>query len=359
MTATWMTWGVWALPDIVCPIPRTIEHDEARAEFARVKKSMPGLQESAYRREAARRMQVSYDDYLKAWKKPGPAVKPKSTPTPPATLVPRQAQPIEVKPTFVPPQTTIQPMEGWMNTTALPRTTRSYEGADEIEQGLNRLHDVRKTNPFYGRRPKYDVNCVHVVQAHELRRRGFDVEATPLPKQYGRQGRVVSQSLEPAWRERTTGYSRTHSYVSTGDELMRRLIELPAGARGNVRLTWKGKNSGHIWNWEVVEVDGGKVVQMIEAQKGHILEDGAESYFRRGERISYMRMDDLVPTNAAKEFIEPRTPEYIAKEEVQKAREEAKRAARAEEYRRNNEEYLARLVERQAALAKATADNPV
>jgi hypothetical protein len=38
--------------------------------FRQVKKDMPGLSESAYRREAARRLGTDYDTYLKAWKKP-------------------------------------------------------------------------------------------------------------------------------------------------------------------------------------------------------------------------------------------------------------------------------------------------
>lgn len=74
-------WGAPALPDeVVCPIPRAISHDDARATFAKVRKEMPGLTEAAWRREAARRMDTDYDTYLKAWKKP-PKVEPVMPPS--------------------------------------------------------------------------------------------------------------------------------------------------------------------------------------------------------------------------------------------------------------------------------------
>lgn len=363
MTTTSMGWGVEELPDIVCPVPAApLTHDEARAMFKKVKKEMPGLQESAYRREAARRLNMDYDTYLAAWKKPGSSVIAKPKVKPPATMqisdIPKQPTPA-VAPTFVPPQGIPQPYEGWLDTSALPRTTRHYPNPeDDIEKGLNLLHDMRATNPKYGRLPKYDVNCVHVVQAQELRRRGFDVEATPLPKQYGRGGRVVSESLVPAWRERTTGYSRNETYAANEVSFRAHLATLPPGARGAVAVTWKGKNSGHIWNWEVVEEEGKAVVKWIEAQKGHLLQDDAASYFQRGERIRYIRMDDLEPTNAAKEFIQVRDEEYLAKEEKRLAREAAKREAeriRRLEFQARWEEY----VRRKAALAKTLAENPV
>ena len=41
-----------------------------------------------------------------------------------------------------------------------------------------------KVNPNFDRtKPPYSENCTGVVQAYELRRRGFDVEAAPLEKQ--------------------------------------------------------------------------------------------------------------------------------------------------------------------------------
>lgn len=57
--------------------------------FSNVRKEMPGLTESAYRREAARRMGTDYDTYLKAWKKPGSAqMLPK-----PQAVIPKKPQP--------------------------------------------------------------------------------------------------------------------------------------------------------------------------------------------------------------------------------------------------------------------------
>lgn len=68
MTRTSTEWGAEELPDIVCPVPGSLTHDAARVMFKQVKAEMKGLQESAYWRESARRLGVTYEDYLDAWK---------------------------------------------------------------------------------------------------------------------------------------------------------------------------------------------------------------------------------------------------------------------------------------------------
>ena len=91
-------------PNILAGPPvSSISHEQARSMYSTVRKEMPGLQDSAYRREAARRLDVPYDDYLKAWKKS--ALKPAPDVLPP---IPRPA-PGPVIPDFKPIKPPVTP----------------------------------------------------------------------------------------------------------------------------------------------------------------------------------------------------------------------------------------------------------
>lgn len=70
------------MPSVQCPIPRPLSYEDARSQYDKVRKEMPGLTPAAWRREAARRAGVDYDTFLKAWKKPGKPVTPNPTPPP-------------------------------------------------------------------------------------------------------------------------------------------------------------------------------------------------------------------------------------------------------------------------------------
>lgn len=83
------------MPDMVCPLPVGLSHDDARAAVQKVKREKPGLSESAYRRQAARDAGVDYDTFLKAWKTPGTKlIHPKPyLPTPPPPHLPTLPKP--------------------------------------------------------------------------------------------------------------------------------------------------------------------------------------------------------------------------------------------------------------------------
>lgn len=69
------------------PIDTPLTYDTARQQFKQVKKEFPKFTEAQARREAAKRMNVDYDTYLKAWKGdkgvPKPAPSPVDVPTTP------------------------------------------------------------------------------------------------------------------------------------------------------------------------------------------------------------------------------------------------------------------------------------
>lgn len=78
----------------------SLTYDTARAQHKLVKKERPDLSDAEARREAARRMNVDYDSFLKAWKKPkggAPAPPPRISPqTPTVTPKPVTKQAVTV-----------------------------------------------------------------------------------------------------------------------------------------------------------------------------------------------------------------------------------------------------------------------
>lgn len=288
------------MPDIACPIPQPLTHERAREVFKQVKKELPGLQESAYRREAARRMGVDYDTYLAAWKKPGAKVLPKPGPAKPPPGIPSVERKLVKNPTRL---------------SEMPRTVRKYAGDDEVERGLNLLHDVRATNPNYHMQidPKtlslkgtrgYNENCVHVVQAFELRRRGYDVEASKWMKKQARErgwsaGKSATLEVRQKWRT-VEGWVRHMTQTSSAEELKQVIGFMPVGARGFIQMDWKRGGGGHVMNWEITE----EGVKWIEAQAGRMVDDIDAVLSRAyGERLAYIRLDDLVPIDSGPQSI--------------------------------------------------------
>jgi Papain fold toxin 1, glutamine deamidase len=141
----------------------------------------------------------------------------------------------------------------------------------------------------------YSENCTGVVQAYELRRRGYDVEAGPLEPhlrrdQNGQGGRFPNVIEQPWGRKFTDG---------TKSEIEEAFQE--PGARGVVRIKWN-TGGGHVFNVENV---GGKV-RFVDGQPTPAVTD-ASQYFNFGRNTKYLRLDDL-PTpdpRAVRPYLEP------------------------------------------------------
>jgi len=165
--------------------------------------------------------------------------------------------------------------------------------------------DVKATNPRYGQ-PGYNINCTHVVVAYELRRRGYDVEATALPTElWGQSGRDSREILH-RFRD-TEGRARDFTHVTNGAQAQLIAESWPDGARGWVRVGWWG-GGGHIFtvqkvNGQVVWTDaqvGRRVSPFSKASKG---------YFTRAQAVAIVRVDDLVPTDAIAPLVIGRPPD--------------------------------------------------
>lgn len=160
--------------------------------------------------------------------------------------------------------------------------------------------DIAALNPNYGD-PGFDINCVHVVNAFELRMRGHDVEATVLPKSlWPLSGRNATEALH-RWVD-PQGNTRDFVNVKNKAGLEAAVKQWPDGARGWVILTWPG-GGGHIFS---VMNEGGKV-RYIEGQVPGV---DAATYFSRAKRgfTLVVRTDDLIATDSLIEFVEDHQP---------------------------------------------------
>lgn len=186
---------------------------------------------------------------------------------------------------------------------ALPRQDRGYDAENPAVRGIALNDDVTATNPSYGQ-PRFNINCVHVVNAHELRRRGYATTATPLPESMGDKGRNSQEALD-RWRNPDgSRHYRPIVQERTWTDVKREMAAWPDGARGWIRVTWKGRGAGHIFNVEKV---GGEI-RYVEAQSGQWVKDmdRVRANASPGKAWGVARMDDLEPTDTVLEFVNER-----------------------------------------------------
>jgi hypothetical protein len=185
---------------------------------------------------------------------------------------------------------------------------------------------IRDVGAFYAVRTTNN-NCVLASTAYELRRRGLNV----LPKQASK-GRNSSAS-QRAWFQ-VDGIHETmvDGLKGTRAKARHRIISEHVaarhepGQRGTIRAGWKGRNFGHIWNWEVLD-DG--EVQFLDAQTGQIIGGDREDYWGEMDYrfVTIARLDhlplraDVEVTLAPKKDVDRLTDDLL---ETAKALQEAK-----------------------------------
>lgn len=96
MTTTWSSKLGAVVPSVVCPIPRQ-SHTPADAEkmYLKVRKELHGLGADAYKREAARRMGLTYEDYDRLRKEFHAGKKAAKKAAPPPTVVKKATEAIQ------------------------------------------------------------------------------------------------------------------------------------------------------------------------------------------------------------------------------------------------------------------------
>ena len=156
-----------------------------------------------------------------------------------------------------------------------------------------------RSNPMFARSKKYQVNCQCCVVSHELRMRGWDVEAV------GNMLKGVPGALqyrtELAWIDpKTNGHPVVNRVTDeTSKGVIERLIEATKAQPGryHVRFDWKDKG-GHILTYEVNE-DGTSYFydpQVLHSDKkdpDKFLRTRGYNIMPTGTGIEYYRVDNL------------------------------------------------------------------
>lgn len=214
-------------------------------------------------------------------------VRPGTTPTPPP------------KPTASTPPKPLAPKKPLVESLPL-RKRRVIE--DDTDAMLDLSDDYRAVNPGHGK-PGYNNNCVHVVNALELRRRGFDATATPLPESmWAAGGRSAHAVLRDRW---TTPDGGVRDFDKTfWVDLPEKMQDWPEGARGWVIVIWKDGGS-HIFTVERTAQGG---VTFVDGQVSKRL-DSISEYGQKAETLAYyVRVDDLTPKDEVLEFVNEEPP---------------------------------------------------
>jgi len=132
---------------------------------------------------------------------------------------------------------------------------------------------------------EYKANCQRCVQAYELRRRGYDVEAMPKV----RRGDNVNYGSEifNGYGASIADAAKAYTFQQTEAQVKQELMSAPEGARYSIYIQWKNSKESHAFIAE--KVNGS--IQYLDPQSN---KRDVSDYFARGQagRFGFFRMDD-------------------------------------------------------------------
>lgn len=146
--------------------------------------------------------------------------------------------------------------------------------------------DGNRSNPKFLEAKQYQVNCQSCVVSHELRMRGWDVEAMGNTKRANSLPRRLSYATQQAWIDRETNAAPVRIEKKDFDEFYESASEV---GRYHVRWTWKKYWSGHIITFERTS-EGGLfydpqsgnkyTLDEIKSKWGDSIKEGSVAYYR-------------------------------------------------------------------------------
>lgn len=151
---------------------------------------------------------------------------------------------------------------------------------------------VKGANPKYQTDRQYRVNCQRCVQAYELRRRGYDVEALPKPKSrssinWGNECFVDSKTVakDEAWL--------SFDFKLSEADIIDRLNQAPDNSRHIIYACWKS-GSSHVF---IADKENG-IIRYVDPQSGKL---DCSSHFSKARENKYgiFRVDDKDITDNA------------------------------------------------------------
>lgn len=144
----------------------------------------------------------------------------------------------------------------------------------------------RRSNPHFFEKPMYRVNCQSCVVSHELRMRGWDVEAIGNNKRADSLPRKLSYRVQKAWIDRETNAEPVKISAKNYGDVLAKADKI---GRYHVRWSWKGERSGHIITFErtaesafFYDPQTGKryTLEEINAKWGSLVRDGSMEFYR-------------------------------------------------------------------------------
>lgn len=146
--------------------------------------------------------------------------------------------------------------------------------------------DLRSTNPNYEPNSQWAVNCQRCVPAYEMRRRGYDVTATPKPPNVNSSD--LSYQPFAVWEnpiiQQTTGNGQQDIEIQ--------MAQWGDGARAQITVVWADGDGGHTF---IAEQENGHT-RFLDPQTGS---ENASWYFSHvlGGATRFCRIDNLNTTN--------------------------------------------------------------
>lgn len=143
--------------------------------------------------------------------------------------------------------------------------------------------NVQATNPNYNSGCAFQMNCQRCVPAYEMRMRGYDVVAKPVPD--------VNRTdfLQINWEQFFENPVVESGFEGTGKAGVVTLMEKWGdGARGEVYIDWANQTTAHVF---VAENRSGKIY-FLDPQTGEL---DVEYYFDEATEglIKLLRIDNL------------------------------------------------------------------
>ena len=162
----------------------------------------------------------------------------------------------------------------------------------------NQNEDMAACNPKYLKGGVYKNNCISCALAYDMRRRGYDVESSPIDTTSATNGSLPVQ-LGFYKGEKLEVFEVPKDLYAATKQFSNQILKYGDGSRGMLRIRWKN-GDGHAVVWEV---DGNSVI-VRDPQNSTIVD--LSDYMRRAKTFYYFRTDNLEPTEKVTHFVKNR-----------------------------------------------------
>jgi hypothetical protein len=145
--------------------------------------------------------------------------------------------------------------------------------------------------------PMYNANCARVVQAIELRARGWNVKALPVPGgNLDADLNALESNIAAQWAN-AMGSSNGFSYPVDPKQAKTQMQNHPDGSRFIVSGWNDDTGTGHVWNAELgFDKRGWPTLYEVDGQIG----EGRVSHLDSGDwdEVTWIRVDDKAPRDS-------------------------------------------------------------